>query len=49
MLDDKECQQLIDALDRLQDTEEKLFHFVNVRIEHEKMMKDRRELAEKQE
>ena len=35
VLDEQESQKFLDILDRLQETEEKLYHFVKVRIEHE--------------
>ena len=49
ILTDQESQEFIDALDRIQDAEEKLFHFVKVRIDHEKVVAERREIAEKHE
>ena len=35
ILDDKEAQLFINLLDRLQDTEARLFEYVKVRVEHE--------------
>ena len=35
ILDEPECQRLIDVLDRLQETEDRLFHFVKVRVDLE--------------
>ena len=36
ILDLKECSTLIEVLDRLQDTEERLYHFVKARADYEK-------------
>ena len=35
ILDEPECQRLLEVLDRLQETEDRLFHFVKVRIDLE--------------
>ena len=47
ILDDKEAQLFINLLDRLQDTEARLFEYVKVRVEHEQEEDKRREAAEK--
>ena len=46
VLDEQECRKFIEVLDRLQETEERLYHFVKVRIEHENET-EKREALEK--
>ena len=46
VLDEQESQKFLDILDRLQETEEKLYHFVKVRIEHE-AEREKRQALEK--
>ena len=48
ILDDKECLSLIQVLERLQETEEKLFHFVKVRVDYEHEIEKRKVIAEAQ-
>jgi hypothetical protein len=46
ILDDKESEQFIKILDRLQDTEERLYQFCKVRIDLENEAEKARQLAE---
>ena len=49
ILDEKECVDFIQALDRLQDAESRLYHYVSNRVKHEMNVEARRALAEKRE
>ena len=48
VLDERESQKFLDVLDRLQETEEKVYHFVKVRIEHENEREKRQALEKLQ-
>lgn len=48
ILDERECQQLINLIGRLQDSEDKLYKYVKVRVEHEEQEDKRKAADEKQ-